>query len=314
MNQMPQPANVPGPVWARVKAQLNREMTAVRFIENWFGQTGYMHSYADDLFLLKTMDDTAARLVFEKQRQNEVSMAAWEMVQGMLEAFSLPEIEGFKALGEALESVGEHMAVATAASLEFALIQEMDEIRGAYGHIQDELQNSFVDATSGFGDIKQASAVDYGLLMTLGQMASGWSQLTSDDEDHAQAAALRQYDLSVWQTLTQALWILQDYPDASGCASRSQSGDSVPCDLVDGVHHYILVSQEYGNPTISDEFREQLWEGPEEECLTSWNASCALDQTRAEVVFAYNGWPKLLYQRCKISESGAAWECTDTNR
>lgn len=282
LDRMPAPSDATPADWNAVKGQLTNELDDALVVQDWFDN--YLNGLLLELFVAKNMDSTAQLLDYNTTAKTELTMAQWELFAGVFEAVA--EVTGIATEVEAASLLAGILATGLSSRLEFSGIARVEEVRGKYLEVQGELQASFNQAIAAPRFMREAVMSDYGLLDAVGSLIGegAWERLSAAGQKEAQNRGLRAYSISVWQTITPAIWTKFQYADPDGCPTWGDVCDykagGLAWTLFDGTAkdlHGDIAPSGY----VDDELREKLFEETDEgECLEasgSWNsASCAI--------------------------------------
>lgn len=162
------------------------------------------------------------------------------------------------------------------------------------------MEATFLAATDGVGDAKQAVMCDYGLLVASSDVlarGSDWSPLSADQYGLAVGAGLRSYSTWVWQTITPGMsWVISGAP--------ATDADWSFADETGREWSYSLQKYEPWNCPVPDTFppcnplssvdadlRAQLFAEPTSTCASAWDpVSCNYGADPEEVFFGLAGW------------------------
>jgi hypothetical protein len=228
-NRIPAPSNVTTADWQAVTGQIQNELQAVSYVQDWFGsltntliteiylgQQMSVQTVGDYLGIPSGSGDTVALSILSLLFNGAWAVLSFEDPALDLEADAEAEIADI--IGAAVAprpgpSIGAVLGDPAATGGTY---------QGAYAGLQAALTNSFNQAITANGNNQQAITGgtgadpdtgqpvpipgDYGLLMAIGQMVAStvWSWPASTGP--LVTAAQRQYALSLWQALIGLTW------------------------------------------------------------------------------------------------------------
>ena len=284
--RMPQPNDVTPADWKLVSEQLLRELDDAIAVQDWFDN--YVNGVLVELFVAKSMDSSAQELEYNTQAKTELRMAQWELFAGIFE--SVAEVSGLLFEVEAASLLAGILATGVSSQLEFSGIATVEEVRGTYLEVQGDLQASFLEAAASPRFMREAIMSDYGLLNAVGTLIGNgtWERMSAAVQKEAANRALRAYAVSVWQTITPALWSHWTFDNADTCPKFE-----VGCDFKAGGKGHHLYGQVsffnklYPSTFVEEELKEKVFEETNEaRCLEAtgeWNANtCSLGVGKSE--------------------------------
>jgi hypothetical protein len=313
VTNMPAPPSVPSQDFSAVQTQILAELRNAIAVNGWYA--GYLTQFTEELYLAKNMDDTAQVLNYTTSSEAELGMEEMDVVEGMLESLNALDLLPAGA-GEAAVVVNSLLGGGFAAGLGVdgvnAAIQ--DEVQGTYIQIQQRLQSDFSNAVAGNADAEAAIQGDYGLQSAVaGLISSGaWAPLSGTTLSIALASAERDYSVSVWQTITPAIWTAYEF--TPGIAAEWCLFDN-SCDWNSPDDTYWELEWNYSagsscaafSPSLGPcapapaNLRSQLFGQTSSGCRTAWSASCNLGESYSDVFLGAGGWQDLPAYYCQPS-------------
>jgi hypothetical protein len=313
VTNMPAPANVPSQAFHDVQTQILTELSNAIAVNGWYAS--YLTQFTDALYLAKNMDDSAQVLNYATSSEAELGMEEMDVVEGMLESLNALDLLPAEA-GEAAVVVNSLLGGGFAAGLGVDGVNSAieDEVQGTYFQIQQRLQSDFSNAVAGNADAEAAIQGDYGLQSAVAALISSgaWTPLSGSTFSIALANAEQDYSVSVWQTITPAIWTAYEF--TPGIADEWCLFNN-SCDWHSPGDTYWELEWNYSAGSNCAAFnaslgpcapapanlRSQLFGQTSSGCQTAWSASCNLGESYSDVFLGQNGWEDLPAYYCQPS-------------